>query len=474
MALQPFNFVTDGYVGRVPVNWYPAADSNRKGILFGSPGLLSVCTLTDCSEVRGLYTWGNYLYAVARRGSDSVLWRVDVGTGNPAEIGTITTSFTGPVWMVNNYTQLLIVDGVSGWVFTPATNTFAQISNPNFPGAAAATYQDTLGLIVQPNSISWWFSNPLNFTAWGANNNYAKEGDTDNILGILSDGASVILGGQKSTEFWQNTGGDNTSSNTATFKKVPGVLLKYGWASAAAGCIFDNTPAWLSHQGQMIRVSGYSPQIISTDIMGRAIHGHGNHAGMASIADVFTFSYVDQEHTFLQVTFPTGGQTWVYDAKTQLWHERSSYLAAGGWGRHRANCYALLNNKHYVGDYENGKVYEMSSAYFDDDGHVYPSIIHSQEWDGGQERLFFPAVEVRFEQGVGLVSGQGSDPMAMLESSKDGAETWQSCGWRSMGKIGERTKRCLWLRRGSDYRRQYRITITDPVQRTLLSVDWGQ
>ena len=474
MASTPWPFIVDGYVGNVPINWYPVKDSERKAILFGSPGLKSLCQLTDCTEVRGLYAWENYLYAVARRGSASVFWRIDTSAGNASELGAITTSFTGPVWMFNNLTQLLITDNTltGGYVYTLASGQLKQITDPNFMGAGAAAYQDTFGLLVKPGSIFWQFSNPLDFLTYGANNNYAKEGDTDNILGILSDGTNIVIGGEKSTEFWQGTGGDNQSSATATFKRVPGILLKYGWASPAAGCIFDNTPAWLSHQGQMIRVSCYAPQIISIDMLGRAIHGHGNKPGMASIGDALTFSYVDQEHTFLQLT--VGGQTWMYDAKTQLWHQKQSYLSDGsGWGRHRANCYALLNNKHWVGDYENGKIYEMSSAYFDDDGQVFPSSICSQEWDGGQTKIKFGRVEIRFEQGTGLVSGQGADPQAMLYKSNDGGEVWQDMGWRSMGKIGERTKRCLWLRNGMDRRRLYKLEIPDPIQRTLLAVDWG-
>lgn len=473
MAVQPFKIIKDGYRGDVPINFYPAADSERKEIVHGTPGLLSLCQLTDCTEVRGLYAYKNYLYAVARRGSQSIFWRIDP-TGAPSELGTITTSFTGPVWITNNLSQILIVDGVvggSGYVYTPATGLFTQITDLNFFGAAACDYQDSFGLFIQPNSIYWFLSALQDFTTFDGSR-YSKEGTTDNIRGILSNQLEVILGGYEATEIWQDTGGDNTSPATATFQRVPGGLIKYGWGSPKAGCIFDNTAAWLTDKGQVVRLSGYSPNIISTDMMGRAINGDGDTPGFSTYADAFTFSQVDREHTFFWLTFPTGDQTWVYDAKTKLFHKRSSYRDDGsGWGRHRANCYALLNGEHYVGDFSNGQVYKMSSAYYDDDGQAFPSILTFQEQDGGQTRIFYPTIQLLMDMGVGLESGL--DPQVMLEKSNDGGKTWNSYGSRSMGKIGEYTRRAYWTRQGSDYLRMYRIVVTDPVKRTVLGFDAG-
>jgi hypothetical protein len=464
MPGRPFPFMFDGITGDVPTNWIAAADPVRKIISYGTPGLKSICTLTGCTEIRGLWAWNNYLYAVARRGSQSVLWRI-APAGNYSELGTITTSFTGPVWMVNNNAQLLIADGVSGYTYTPATNQFLQITDPNFYGAAAADYQDSCGLLVQPNSFYWYLSALQDFTSYDGSR-YSKEGSTDNIQGIMSSRLEVFVGGKDTTEIFQNTGGDNTSAATATFQRTPGGLLRYGWASAKAGCIFDNTAIWVTNQGQVVRVLGASPTVVSTDLMGRTIGKYPN------FNDVTAFSFVDREHAFAVFNFPTGDETWVLDAKTNLFHKRTSYRDDGtGWGRWRANCYALLGSKHYVGDFSNGKIYEMSSDYYDDDGHVFPSIIYSQEVDGGQTKISFPPMQILMETGVGNVTDPGSDPPMMMESTKDGGKTWKTSRWSSMGKIGEYALRIVWQRMGMDYRRMYRFTVTDPVKRVLLGID---
>jgi hypothetical protein len=467
---QPFPFPTDGYIGQPPTNFYPAADSERQVILHGTPGLKSLCTLTDCTEVRGLREFNSYLYAVARRGSSSVLWRID-SAGGFAELGNFSTSASGPVWMTNNLAQLLIVDGVSGYAYTPATGIFAQITDPNFAtwGAAAADYQDSFGLFVQPDSIYWYLSALQDFTSFDGSR-YSKEALTDNIQGILSNQLQVYLGGFKGTEVWQNTGGDNTSPATMTFQRVPGGLIKYGWASPNAAAIFDNRVAWLTDQGQVVLVSSMAPSIISTDWIGRQVHGDGVLPGMSTYDDAITFSYVDHEHTFFWLTFPTGNLTIAYDAKTQTWHQRSSLMDDGvNFGRHRANCYALAWGKHWVGDYSKGKVMEMSQDYFDDDGDPMPAILYSKEIDNGIDPLPFPNLMLLMDMGTGPDIGR--DPQVMLEKSNDGGKNWVSCGWRSMGLIGEYTRRAIWLRQGQDCRRQYRLTITDPVKRTILGVD---
>src|SRR5574343_1076241 len=146
--MAQFPFITDGIHGDVPINFYPVPDSERGILLEPSPGLDLFSALTSCTEIRGLYTWGDYLYAVARRASKSPVYRIN-SLGVAAEIGEIDTSFTGQVTFATNPTQLCIADGVSGWVYTPSTGAVAEITDADFTtyaGAGGVTYQDRYGL----------------------------------------------------------------------------------------------------------------------------------------------------------------------------------------------------------------------------------------------------------------------------------------------------------------------------------------
>jgi hypothetical protein len=56
----------------------------------------------------------------------------------------------------------------------------------------------------------------------------------------------------------------------------------------------------------------------------------------------------------------------------------------------------------------------------------------------------------------------------MLRWSKDGGKTWSSSIWRTFGKVGEYSKRCIWHRVGGGERTVYEVTITDAVKRNIV------
>src|SRR5512135_2009857 len=176
---NPLPIILDGIHGDVPINFYPAADSELGVILQPTPGLVEHCSLTSCSEVRGILTWNNSMYAVARRGSTSPVWRIS-GNGSFSEVGTIPTTYTGPVWMVGSTTQLLIVDGVWGYIYTPATGLFQSITDPDFPGAGTCDSQDGYGLFTQPNTREWFHSDLYDFSSILGTDFAVKEGKPDN------------------------------------------------------------------------------------------------------------------------------------------------------------------------------------------------------------------------------------------------------------------------------------------------------
>ena len=83
---------------------------------------------------------------------------------------------------------------------------------------------------------------------------------------------------------------------------------------------------------------------------------------------------------------------------------------------------------------------------------------------------FMPMFEIDMKSGVGVTTGQGSDPQVMLDWSDDGGETWVSPQiWRSMGALGNHQTRIQWDQLGSFYQRTLRLVISDPVQRVLIA-----
>jgi hypothetical protein len=167
------------------------------------------------------------------------------------------------------------------------------------------------------------------------------------------------------------------------------------------------------------------------------------------------------------LTFPTGNATYVYDMVTKLWHQRSSF----GIGRWRVAAHAFFNERNYVLDYANGDIYELDlDTYLEDDATIRREAI-SQHLHSDGKSVFYPELQVFFEHGVGLTTGQGSDPQAMLQWSDDGGFTWSSEHWRSIGAIGEYRDRAVWRKMGRARDRVYKLAFTDPVRCVVIDTN---
>ena len=79
-----------------------------------------------------------------------------------------------------------------------------------------------------------------------------------------------------------------------------------------------------------------------------------------------------------------------------------------------------------------------------------------------QVNLFFGQFQLDLEAGLGLMDGQGVDPMLMLQWSDDGGKTWSSEHWMSAGRQGRYAFRAIWRRLGRARTRTWRVTFSDP------------
>jgi len=79
------------------------------------------------------------------------------------------------------------------------------------------------------------------------------------------------------------------------------------------------------------------------------------------------------------------------------------------------------------------------------------------------------AIEVEFEAGVGVTTGQGSDPQAMLSISKDGGHTWTDEVWRDIGKRGLYNARSMWRKMGEMRDFIVEVRVTDPIPVTMIA-----
>ena len=172
-----------------------------------------------------------------------------------------------------------------------------------------------------------------------------------------------------------------------------------------------------------------------------------------------------QGHTLYVLNFPTANATWVYDLSTGLWTERLlRNSTTGQWEAHRGICHAFAFGTHVIGDRSTGTVYEEDIDIYTDAGEVPLRRLRvGPHFNLEGQFLFFHRFQLDMETGVGLVTGQGSDPQIMLRWSNDGGRTWGNEMWTTAGAIGGYQTRAIWRRLGAARDRVFEVSFTDPV-----------
>jgi len=189
----------------------------------------------------------------------------------------------------------------------------------------------------------------------------------------------------------------------------------------------------------------------------------------ATVSDAVAFTYSMEGHSFFVISFPSQPATWVFDVATNLWHERRSYDdERRSLDRWRVGTYARCYDRHVVGDYDTNALYTLDLDEGTEAGNALIREAISPPIHADGSRITMSRLEVELETGIGLTTGQGSQPQAMLQWSDDGARTWSNEHWSSMGAIGAYRRRVRWYRLGQFRERYFRLVISDPIKVSIL------
>ena len=427
-----------------------------------APGLRSLVTL-GVGPVRGLWTFGNYGYAV----SGNTLYKIDTAWSATAK-GTVAG--TGPVSMVDNGTQLFIAAGATGYIYNANTDVFAQITDPDFPGATTVGFLDGYFVFNEPNSQKFWVTALLDGTSVDPLDFASAEGSPDNLVSLIVDHREVWLFGQTSVEVWYNAGLPDFP-----LSRIQGAFNEIGCAAPFSVAKLDNGVFWLGAdargKGIVYRSNGYNGTRISTHSVEWQIQQYSD------ISDATAYTYQQDGHSFYVLNFPSADVTWVYDVATQAWHQRAGWLN-NNFTRHRGDNQMAFNGEIVIGDYQTGGLFAYDLTVYSEAGSVQKWLRSWRALPTGTNNLNRTtqhSLQLDCESGVGLDGvGQGVDPQVMLRWSDDGGHTWSNEHWKTMGRIGETGTRVFWRRLGMTLKlrdRVYEISGTDPVRITIVGAE---
>ena len=448
------------------INWYievdPAKKAGERGFtaLYPTEGLTLQLSLGTSAEVRGMYVpaGGSTLYVV----SGNTLFSVSSGFVATA-IGTLS-SYSTPVSMVDNRICLYLVDGANRYTYTYATSTFANVGAGDgaFNGANKVDYVDDFFVYNDPQSNQWGCSSPLSGVSPVLSFS-SKDSSPDNIVSLICDHRQVLLIGEYTTEQWINVG-----SFPFPFQRIPGVSMQHGCAAQNSVTLFGESTAWLAQDISgapvVIHMNGYQPQRISTHAVENDITG-------GVISDAIGFRYRYNGHEFYILTFPTQDKTWVFDLATQEWHKRAWVDTSNTLHRIRANCFCYFQGLNLVGDWQNGIIYSLDPENYTDNGNPILRLRRAPHITNDLNRVTHNSLQIQFQPGVGLSTGQGSNPKCMMRWSDDGGSTYSNSYFVNIGAIGQYKNRAIKKQLGMARDRVYEVSITDPVYAAIVSAE---
>jgi len=371
-------------------------------------------------------------------------------SGLTGSAGTLDT-IQGRVSIARGWDHLLLTDGTNGYTYDGVT--FAKITDPDFPQCDVVCWSGHYYLAVKKGTNQFYVSALNDPTNWYALGFASAEAQPDKAIAAWPFQGYIILFGDETIQLYRQTGNVDFP-----FDPVTGLVIEHGLHAIHSLAEVDDILFFLGKSrggGPLAMMAqGQTPVPISTP----DIEWRWNK--FINTKDATGYAYRHVGHIFYVITFPAAKETYVYDVTTQMWHERSSY----GVGYHRAGGHVFFNSKHILGDTENEKFYTYDFDTYKDGGDPLVWIRRAPVITDppGNRRIFFDRLELDFSAGLGLTSGQGSDPQCMLRWSNDGWN-WSAELWRGMGKIGEFRRRAVWNRLGSARYRIFEVSGSDPM-----------
>jgi len=285
--------------------------------------------------------------------------------------------------------------------------------------------------------------------------NYAAaESNADDLLRVYRFNQLLLNFGAKTMEPWYNSGAGNPP-----YDRIEGGILSVGISAIYSVSNNDNFVYWLGDDRQVYRTTGQDRgQAVTTTALAHEI------AGYSTVSDAVGNAFTFDGQNFYMLTFPTENKTWCF-SESVGWFELSSDISGG---KYRGSSIAHAYGKNIVADEATGDLYELDSNTYDENGEATIRVRDTGVFHGGL--IGAPGVDIEFnrfelimEAGVGLISGQGSEPVVMLETSDDGGRTWSTEMWGQVGKLGDFMYKIEWSALGSAASRIFRVKTSDPV-----------
>ncbi len=443
-------------------NWYvervesPAAPTGAA--LYPTPGLQAFASPSG-SGVRGAWAMNGRCFFIVGTNIVEVFQ-----TGAYTVRGTVAEDDRPATISYNRLAAsgggaLFITSGDKGYHYHLGTNVLTTV----------LTSGATMGGMINSRFLSFNLTNgqvrmsALNDgTTWDPTLYFDRTQAPDPWQMMIVNPPEIWMIGEQTGEVWYDSG-----AFPQPFAPIPGAFFKTGALAPFAGGIAGDTVTWLARTAgggaKIVAAKGYTPEAISNFAVDTALAAYLREDGVAAAE---LLSYEDHGHLFAVFNFPASKNSWAFDFTGGLWHERSSRNATTAvedvWF---PRVHAAAFGKHLIGGRNVATIAEMDVTFGSElNGAPIRRVrVAPPLWAAPGGRLIIDRLDLKVEPGLGVASGQGSDPTVMLRTSMD-AKTWGKERHASAGAMGQYGTNVYWLMVGSSNDLWVpEIVVTDPI-----------
>lgn len=411
---------------------------------YGSKAFVTRTIATDPKD-RGLHVFNDTLYQVA----GTTLYSID-RFGTSTSIGTIPG--VGRCIFEDDGSKLYIVTG-----------------NRLFEYDVSITEITTN--IDSPTSIAYlngFFAVERGSTPGGFAISDSGAGDTYNGLSIGIANSSpdplkriimldqlFYLMGEQSIEPWYFNGQGNLN-----FARLENGLINIGTPATYSVAKDSEVIYFLGSDRGVYIVQGSQHKRISTEEITRELEGYDE------VDEAIGFTFTLEGQKFYCLTLPDADKTYLYSRTYDYWVTLSTGTDGARW---LGNSYAFVYDKHYVGDYRTGSVNQLDASTYDDLGatrirtRVTEPLTAKQAQLMGNRKLTVGSIYPEMEVGVGLATGQGSDPKLICSIAPDG-QTFTNERFVDIGVSGDTYKKPVYDQFITGDNIVAKFSISDPVK----------
>jgi hypothetical protein len=323
--------------------------------------------------------------------------------------------------------------------------------------AVSGAFLDGYFIVATPSTRQINISALNNGLRWDPADMANKEGYPDNIAALMADHEELWILGTETIEVWRNTGNADFP-----LQRDAGAFIHQGCGARNSVVRLPGGIAWLAGDAKggpvAVQAAGFQPKRVSTHAVEYRWRQY------SQWADAQAFSYEEEGHYFWVISFPAGGETWVYDTTTSTWHRRGYDTSIA---RHRGMCHAEQWHKHLVGDYQTSTIWSMSSEFTDDGGTAIPRIRRSPYISTELKRQVHSAFRLECDYSAAHT--------VTLSYTNDGGNHWSAerppDGLIIANGQPSRILGLRWNRLGQFIYRVYQITITGPAKVCVTAAD---